>query len=145
MAQAWYNPFVKVLLRSPLHGIMSRSAMLLTYTGRKSGKQYKLPVGYQCQGNTYTTISFRSRNWWRNLRGGANVTVHIKGEEHAAFSEVVEDNSAVLEGISTYFSRAPQEARYFQIALDEDGKPNKQDLAREAAQRVLIRTRIASS
>ena len=145
MAQAWYNPFVKLLLRSPLHGIMSRSTMLLTYTGRKSGKQYSLPVGYQCQGNTYTTISYRSRNWWRNMRGGANVTLIVKGEEHAAFSEVREDHDAVLEGMYAYFSAAPQEARYFQITLDEDGKPNKQDLAREAAERVLIKTRVDPS
>ena len=39
-----YNPFVGALLRSPLHGFMSNSTMLLTYTGRKSGKTYTTPV-----------------------------------------------------------------------------------------------------
>lgn len=40
------NPLMKLLLRSPLHGLVSKRLMLLTMTGRKSGKQYSIPVGY---------------------------------------------------------------------------------------------------
>ena len=40
------NPFICALLRSPLHALVSRHILLLTYTGRRSGRQYTLPVGH---------------------------------------------------------------------------------------------------
>jgi hypothetical protein len=38
--QTMYNPIVIHLLRSPLHGLMSESTMLVTYTGHRSGRTY---------------------------------------------------------------------------------------------------------
>ncbi len=42
----FFNPVMSALLRLPLHGLLSRQVFLLTYTGRRSGRQYTLPVGY---------------------------------------------------------------------------------------------------
>ncbi len=145
MPQDWFNPFVKFMLHSPLHGVMSRSTMLITYTGRKSGKQYTLPIGYLCQGDTLTTISSRVRVWWRNLYGGASVALLLQGKRLKATAEVVEDHAAVVEGMAEYFAQAPQLARHFQISLKDDGTPDEQELAREAALRLLIRFRPTSS
>jgi len=138
MPQGWFNPIVRFILRSPLHGIMSSSTMLLTYTGRKSGKQYTLPIGYLRQDDSLTTISSRSRVWWRNLRGGADVTVLLQGKQYKARGEVVEDHVSVVEGMTAYLSHAPQRAKYFNITLKDAGTPEEQDLARETKQRVLI-------
>jgi hypothetical protein len=33
------NPFVRLLLRSPLHFVLSDTLLLLTYTGRTSGRR----------------------------------------------------------------------------------------------------------
>jgi len=40
------NPLMKALLYSPLHGEVSKSLMLLSFTGRKSGMKFTPPVGY---------------------------------------------------------------------------------------------------
>jgi hypothetical protein len=40
------NPFITALLRSPLHALVSKHMMLLTYTGQLAGLQRTLPVGY---------------------------------------------------------------------------------------------------
>ena len=42
----WFDPFVKLILCSPLHGILSRNTMLFTFTGRRSGKEYTTPVNF---------------------------------------------------------------------------------------------------
>ncbi len=42
----WYNPLVTWLLRSPLRWLMDRNTLLLTYTGRKSGRTYTFPISY---------------------------------------------------------------------------------------------------
>jgi hypothetical protein len=40
------NPIMKTLLRPPLHRLLSGMLMLFTYSGRKTGKQYTIPIGY---------------------------------------------------------------------------------------------------
>jgi hypothetical protein len=40
------NPLVTAVLRSPAHWLLSPGLMLLTVTGRKSGRHYTIPVGY---------------------------------------------------------------------------------------------------
>ena len=44
------NPLVRALLRSPAHRVMSRGVLLLTYTGRRSGRRYALPVQLRLAG-----------------------------------------------------------------------------------------------
>ena len=39
-----------LLLRSPLHGPIGKRLLLLEYTGRKSGKGFRLPVAYVREG-----------------------------------------------------------------------------------------------
>lgn len=75
------NPFMKWLLRSPFHGIVSRSYMLLTFTGRKSGKVYSIPVQYAQEGRTLYVMSSRGYVWWKNLRGGAAVQIRLRGKD----------------------------------------------------------------
>jgi hypothetical protein len=71
----WYNLIVAFILRSPLHGLLSGGTMLITYAGRKSAKSITLPTNWARDGNTVFVTGLRARTWWRNLRGGAPVTV----------------------------------------------------------------------
>jgi hypothetical protein len=43
------NPFVRLILRSPLHGLFSAALLLITYLGRKSAKEYTLPCQRQLE------------------------------------------------------------------------------------------------
>jgi hypothetical protein len=40
----WWNTVVTGILNSPLHGLLSGSTMLVTCTGRKSGRAITVPV-----------------------------------------------------------------------------------------------------
>ena len=45
------NGLVLALLRSPAHRLLSGMAIELRYTGRRSGRQFTLPVQYAREGN----------------------------------------------------------------------------------------------
>jgi hypothetical protein len=87
------NRLVRGLLRSPAHALVSRRLALVTVTGRRSGKRFTFPVGYQQDGDEVTIgVEWPQRKvWWRNLRGeGAPVTMRLRGTErrgHARASE----------------------------------------------------------
>jgi hypothetical protein len=44
------NPVVRLVLRSPLHGLLSSG--LITVTGRRSGREFTFPVGYEQRGDS---------------------------------------------------------------------------------------------
>jgi hypothetical protein len=89
------NPFVKVLLRSPLHGVMSKHLLLITMTGRKSGKVYTIPVSYHREGAVLHIISWWYRQWRRNLRGGVPVMLRLQGHDLQGGGNVLEDDEGV--------------------------------------------------
>ena len=89
----WFNPIMSWMIRSPLHFMVSKNMMLMTYTGRKSGKAYTTPLNYLAMDDAFYTTSYRDRVWWPNLRGGADVTLHLRGEEVPAKAETIEDQT----------------------------------------------------
>lgn len=86
----WYNPIITSILRSPLHGLVSGMYMLITFTGKKTGKAYTTPVQYRQQGVLLKLVTRRSRTWWKNLRGGAPVTLYLHGRDLKGLAEVLD-------------------------------------------------------
>ncbi|MDJ1420542.1 MAG: nitroreductase family deazaflavin-dependent oxidoreductase [Candidatus Methanoperedens sp.] len=128
-----------LLLRSPLHMLASKSTLLITFTGRKSGKSYTTPVNYVPDGDVLYIVSLRSRTWWRNLRGGAHVIVRLRGRSLEAEGDVIEDYESVEKELMKYLQKVPQYGRYFKVRLDPGGHPDPEDVARAAQDRVMIR------
>lgn len=139
--QKLYNPIVIWLLRSPLHGLMGNSTMLITFAGRKSGKTYITPVNYVWDDHTLLVVSPRDRLWWRNLRGGAPVTVYVRGQLLKGLGRVFESEEALKEGgLLTLLRKMPAYRRYWGVQLDENGQPDDpQDLLRVASTNALVR------
>ena len=134
-----YNVFIRLLLRSPFHGMYSKSTMLVTLTGRKSRRTLTLPVSYYYgDDKTLMTISARNRNWWRNLKGGADVILRLRGRDIAARGDAILDREVVAAQLRDYISRYPRVARYIFIRM-EDGVPNEEDLIEQADRRLFVR------
>jgi deazaflavin-dependent oxidoreductase (nitroreductase family) len=139
--QRLYNPPVRWLLRSPLHRVLSNATLLLTYTGRRTGKQHALPVNYVRDGDTLLAVGARDHAWWRNLRGGVPVTLRLRGRDYQGAATAFEGDAAVAEGgLLTLLRRVPQYRAHWGVALDAHGNPvDQRALARVAAGNALVR------
>jgi deazaflavin-dependent oxidoreductase (nitroreductase family) len=102
------NQLVKAILRSPLHGLVSGNIVLITVTGRKSGKAYTTPVRYWRQGDMLTIVSRWNRTWWRNVRGGSPVTLRLQGKEAKGWGMVTEDDQGVVTALAAYLQQVPR-------------------------------------
>jgi hypothetical protein len=133
------NPFVSAILRSPLHRLISGQVLLLSFTGRKTWKRYTIPVGYTREGDTLTLFS--SKSWFKNLRGGSTVVVHIKGRGRMGFAEAIEDREAVLEAAEHLVAKYgfKEAGRRIGLALDISPPPTTDELAAAMGGRVVIR------
>jgi deazaflavin-dependent oxidoreductase (nitroreductase family) len=135
----WYNPMMIWLLRSPLHGLISNHVMLLTVTGRKTGKSISTPINYLRDGDTLWVVSWRDRKWWRNLRGGGEVQVLLADKAVQARGQVVEEEKAVAQSLYDYYQKAPKIAKYVQVGLDPSGQPIRADCDCAAQKMVTVR------
>jgi hypothetical protein len=100
------NPVVRGLLRTPLHRFVSGRLALITVTGRRSGRTYTFPVGYEQDGDRVTiTVGWPSRKlWWRNLRGGGQVRLRLKGVERTGHAQAHGDE---LSGVTVHVQLDP--------------------------------------
>jgi len=138
------NDFMGWVLRSPFHGMLSNGMMLITVTGRKTGKKYTTPVGYYEEGGYLWVITSRDRTWWKNLRGGAEVGLLLKRKPVTASAELELDEKAVEARMHEYLNHVPQAAKPMSIRV-EDGKANADDIARVARDRLFVSLRLTSA
>ena len=124
------NPLMRAVLRSPFHGLLSGMLMLLSYTGRKSGKTYTIPIGYFVWGEG-ELMAFSTARWWTNLRGGTPVTLLVKGQQLNAVPTVIHEREAVIGTVEEFITRLGlATARKLPIGLPADREPTQADLRR---------------
>ncbi|SHN70009.1 deazaflavin-dependent oxidoreductase, nitroreductase family [Geodermatophilus obscurus] len=108
------NAVVLAVLRSRAHRLLSGSAIELRYTGRRSGRQYVLPVQYAGAGDHLVVRPqhWQHATWWRNFRTPQPVTVRLAGRLHEGTARVVEPGDPDWRTArQTYAIRWPRSAR----------------------------------
>ncbi len=133
------NDLVTFLLRSPLHRLISNQLLLLMYTGRKSGRQVTVPLGYARQGNTIVLLTDHA--WYKSLLANPQVSLRIQGKTYTGSAEVIADDKAVVEQEMIYFvKQRPGGARAYGVKMLPSGEPDletvKQAVRRFTAIRV---------
>jgi hypothetical protein len=83
------NPIVRTILRSPLHPLLSRRLLLLTYT-RANGERRTIPVGYTREGDAVRIAvgAAEHKRWWRAVRGHPDVVLLVRGARCAGVASV---------------------------------------------------------
>lgn len=133
------NPFVVALLRSPMHGLLDKQVLLLTFTGRKSGRAYTIPVEYSGESDILTIWS--GHRWCANLRGGAPVEVRLRGRQRTAWADVIDDPDELLAEVDRYVARYGLKGAGLRIGVVLDMQPplSRDELAEALRGRVVIR------
>lgn len=132
------NGFISWLLRSPFHRMLSNGMMLITVTGRKTGKKYTTPVGFYREDSYLWVLTSRDRTWWKNLQGGAQVSLLLQRQPVGGFAEPQLESNTVELLMDQYIRHIPQAAKPMGIRV-ENGIPNHDDITRVAADRLFVR------
>jgi hypothetical protein len=136
----WFNPIMEWLLKSPFHRLISGSTMIIYFIGRKSGKAYHTPIGYQRSGDTLFTVSSKDRTWWRNFKEGGDARLLLQGQLVNGDVHAFEDENSVIEGLRQFIGGNPRGARMFKVGIQADGQLDPVSLEKAAQDRVFIRT-----
>ena len=104
------------LLRHRLMGPMGRQFMVITTTGRKTGKQHSVPIGFARDGDTVLAFNTMDHsNWLWNLRVNPRVSLNIDGREFPAVGheEATDTPEKVHAIVDVYYREQPDFAERF--------------------------------
>lgn len=130
------NFFPSVIIRSPLHAMMSAKYTTLTFTGRKSGRMYRTPIAYVREGNR--VLMSTAAPWHRNLTGGAPVTLRLRGHLLQGIATTVHERSVNEAIVRTLVEAIPSYAGPAGLAVMDGRVPDTEIVRSVAAGRVAI-------
>ncbi|NWF68837.1 MAG: nitroreductase family deazaflavin-dependent oxidoreductase [Chloroflexi bacterium] len=132
--------FQAFMLRRNWMGGMSNFVMVITTTGRKSGKQFSTPIGYIRDGETLISLNPGGvSNWYKNLLAHPEVTLNIKGQDYRACAERISDQ-AEKERLFEIYKRDHAQVfpRLFGVPLSAPAA----ELAQALASREMVRFKL---
>jgi hypothetical protein len=133
MSRAFYrliNVPVRALLRSPLHGLMSRNTLLLEFSGRRSGRALSTPISYHERDGVLHAFTSAEFGWWRNLLQG-QIHVVVRGRRLPVQAEVnASDDAEKARALDAFLRAVPRDAPHSGVALHADGTPDPDDILR---------------
>ncbi len=94
--------------------------MVITTTGRKSGKHFTVPLAYVRDGNTtYAYTIGGVSNWYKNALTGTPVTLEVQDKKITAKTESIQTQSELESVLKIYQRESPSTfPRWFKVAAD---------------------------
>jgi deazaflavin-dependent oxidoreductase (nitroreductase family) len=121
--------------------MMSKSLLVITYAGRRSGKTYELPLQYIEVGGRLVIWAGNAaeKTWWRNFETPATVVVRLRGRDVDAKAELIDDPAERTRALRAYLDRYPITTPSGRPKFFGDRwKPTDEELAEVAANTVWI-------
>ena len=123
------NPLVVLIARSPIHLLVSTQILVTQFNGRKSGKQYRVPVSFYKNENTYTCVTLRSNLWWKNLIDLERADVWLKGKPVNVNVELEYQSDEIVKSKLWHLvSGNAIDAFFAKVKLNKDGSPDEKSL-----------------
>lgn len=142
------NPILVAILRSRLHFLLSPGLMLVTVTGRRTGRRYTIPVGYQRDGERIAVMVSKARRkqWWRNYREPRAVELRLRGRARSGRAQVVAPGSEEFRReVERTLRRMPWLGRQFGIEYDRRRGLDEDQVKELGIQNALVRITLDGS
>jgi hypothetical protein len=120
------NVFMRPILRLPFATPLTKRIMLVSFTGRKTGKAYQQPVSYVQQDDTLLTPG--GGKWKLNLREDQPVRIRLRARDVLARPEFVRDPDEVERLIGVMTAANPTVGSFVGIPKGVDGRLDRSRL-----------------
>ncbi len=125
--QTVLNGIMRAVLATPLlHRVVSNRILVIDVVGRKTGRRYRLPVGYV--GTPDGLLIGTGGRWRRNLTPAQEVTVTVARRRRRMLADVVTDEGEITPLYRAILAHNPVHGRYARIRHEADGTPDPGDL-----------------
>ena len=122
------NVVMRRLLSLPFPTPLSARLMLLTVTGRRTGKVYRQPISYVRNGANLLTPG--GGRWKLNLQPDRPVSLRIRGKNQPAIPTIISDIDEVERLLTVIVAGNPAAGKFMPISIDDNGHVNVEQLQR---------------
>ena len=134
------NAMVKVFLKTPvLQTAIGKQLALLSFTGRRSGKLYTIPISYERRDDSVLILTKRTRSWWRNFESQPAVELRLAGKTVKGTAQAHVATDADLDTIVDFLASRPVDAKAYGVVQLPDGSPDPESVRALLPRNVLIR------
>jgi hypothetical protein len=120
-----FNPMVRAALGTPFWRLFPSWMAVLEFSGRRSHRPLRIPVGLHDMHGTPTVFS--DRPWRVNFADGTSLTVISRGKRRHGRGELVRDRDEV--GSAFAVALEGMRPSNLGLAVDKGHKPTTQELA----------------
>ncbi|MHB1430543.1 MAG: nitroreductase/quinone reductase family protein [Streptosporangiaceae bacterium] len=113
------NVPMRVVLGLPFPTPLGGNLMLISYTGRKTGRAYRQPVSYVRDGDVLLTPG--GGRWTLSLADGRPVRIRVRGRDLTVRPELVTDPAELERLLGVITEKNPRAARFIPIPRQADG------------------------
>jgi deazaflavin-dependent oxidoreductase (nitroreductase family) len=103
------------LLRRGWMGKMDEFVMIITTTGRKSGKKFTTPIAYQRDGENIIAVNPGNSNWFHNVDANGEAVLEIQRQVIPVTGAVVKDEQERRRIFNLYRQNPATFERLFKV------------------------------
>ncbi len=141
------NSVVSAILQSPLHWLLSGGLAEIRVRGRRSGKLFSFPVGYQWdEGDLVILVSHApAKRWWRNYDSEWPMELVLRGRVvEGSAQRIAPDSEEFVRLCTETMRRVPGLSRVFGVRYSRRHGLTDAESARLRQSVVAIRVRLPS-
>src|SRR5438093_9524163 len=131
----YFNPFMRLVLGSRAHQMMSGRLMLLSFTGRRTGRSYTTPVSYVREGTNLLVPGGGA--WWKNLTSGT-ARVRLQGTWHVVTPEVIREPVALSAVLGRMLAINPAIAVFTGFRPESSRRPFAKSIERDRRRALVV-------
>lgn len=137
---AWANTLMKWACTTPgIQRMVGQGVALISFTGRRTGKRYTIPVSYHREDETVTVITKRERKWWHNFESPTEVELRLAGRRYRGEAVIEAGDDETVDFMVAYLEKRPIDAKAYGLP---PGEVDRDEVARVIPHLVFIRMAI---
>jgi deazaflavin-dependent oxidoreductase (nitroreductase family) len=117
------NPFMRFMLRRPIRRMQER-LLLLSFTGRRSGRRYTIPLSYMEEDDGSLLVPGGGA-WKRNLEPGRPVAVRLRGADRLADPELILDSDEIERLLPRMYAGNSRAESFVGVPIGPSGEPDR--------------------
>jgi hypothetical protein len=115
------NPFVRAVLGSPGHRLLSGALVVLAHRGHRSGREFRIPLQYAetPDGSIVASPCDPSGRWWRSFARPTDASLLVAGASRAVTGRLL-DGEERRTALRAYLGRFPRAAGPLGLGREPD-------------------------
>ncbi len=137
------QPIRKIILESPLHGLLSEDHALVSFTDHFTGRRLSFSVPYLKEHRIIRVICPKGDKKWRKFIYGAPLRITIQGTQYQGWAEIIDNPEEVRKEWRVIIKNKPELASQLNIPILDSEEPDLNAILDKVSSLDIVRIEIS--